>query len=237
MAVFIGIGGKARKVPNLYVGIGGKARKVKAGWIGIGGKARLFYSGDNNLVSKLTDLWTGRYYDYDTSSGNNRFGNYCEHSGNTSTNSINSYATVINKQMTVYGRKKEADEGFEGRAAIFTNQKIRLTNGQTAKVTVSVQSAGTQFAWSILSLRYGTSLPETGAKSIYANTTQMTPVSANYHYVRTNKTEYEFTFNGATGDYYVGVFLSASCIGDSNVRISEGTSIGGQVTLQGVAIK
>lgn len=42
--VYIGVGGKARKVKNLYIGVGGKARKVKKAYIGVGGKARLFYS-------------------------------------------------------------------------------------------------------------------------------------------------------------------------------------------------
>ena len=43
--LFVGIGGKARKVKKIYVGIAGKARKVKKAYIGIAGKARLFWSG------------------------------------------------------------------------------------------------------------------------------------------------------------------------------------------------
>ena len=42
--VYIGIGGKARKVKKIYFGVGGKARKVKKAYIGVGGKARCFYS-------------------------------------------------------------------------------------------------------------------------------------------------------------------------------------------------
>ncbi len=43
---FIGVGGKARQVKNIYVGVSGKARKVKRAYVGVGGKARLVYSSD-----------------------------------------------------------------------------------------------------------------------------------------------------------------------------------------------
>lgn len=41
--IYVGVGGKARKVKQLYVGVGGKARKVKKVYVGVGGKARLVY--------------------------------------------------------------------------------------------------------------------------------------------------------------------------------------------------
>ena len=41
--LYVGVGGKARKVKALYVGVGGKARKVKKVYVGVGGKARLVY--------------------------------------------------------------------------------------------------------------------------------------------------------------------------------------------------
>lgn len=39
--VYVGVGGKARRVKALYVGVGGKARKVKKVYIGVDGKAML----------------------------------------------------------------------------------------------------------------------------------------------------------------------------------------------------
>ena len=42
--VYIGVGGKARKVKKMYAGIGGKARKVKKAYVGVNGVARLFFS-------------------------------------------------------------------------------------------------------------------------------------------------------------------------------------------------
>ena len=41
---FIGVGGKARQVKNIYVGVSGKARKVKRVYVGVGSKARLVYN-------------------------------------------------------------------------------------------------------------------------------------------------------------------------------------------------
>ena len=42
--IYVGVGGKARKIKQLYVGVGGKARKVKKVYVGVGGKARLVYT-------------------------------------------------------------------------------------------------------------------------------------------------------------------------------------------------
>lgn len=57
--VYIGVGGKARKVRNLYIGVGGKARKVKKAYVGVGGKARLFYT--STLPPTTIELWNGEY--------------------------------------------------------------------------------------------------------------------------------------------------------------------------------
>ena len=43
---FVGVGGKAKQVKNIYVGVSGKARKVKKAYVGVSGKARLVYSSD-----------------------------------------------------------------------------------------------------------------------------------------------------------------------------------------------
>lgn len=42
--IYVGVGGKARKVKQLYVGVAGKARKVKKVYVGVGGKARLVWA-------------------------------------------------------------------------------------------------------------------------------------------------------------------------------------------------
>lgn len=42
--VYIGVGGKARRVRKVYFGVGSKARKVKKAYIGIGGVARPFWN-------------------------------------------------------------------------------------------------------------------------------------------------------------------------------------------------
>ena len=41
--LYVGVGGKARKMKAAYIGISGKARKIKKIYIGVGGKARLVY--------------------------------------------------------------------------------------------------------------------------------------------------------------------------------------------------
>lgn len=48
--VYVGIGGKARKVKQIYIGIGGLARKVKKAYVGVGGVARPFWG----LAEKVT---------------------------------------------------------------------------------------------------------------------------------------------------------------------------------------
>ena len=42
-ALYVGVGGKARKMKAAYIGISGKARKIKKIYVGVGGKARLVY--------------------------------------------------------------------------------------------------------------------------------------------------------------------------------------------------
>ena len=41
--LYVGVGGKARKMKAAYIGISGKARKIKKIYVGVGGKARLVY--------------------------------------------------------------------------------------------------------------------------------------------------------------------------------------------------
>lgn len=58
--VYIGIGGKAKKVSKMYIGIGGVAKKIKKGYIGVGGVAKLFYNSQPVLgLSKASITLTG----------------------------------------------------------------------------------------------------------------------------------------------------------------------------------
>lgn len=59
--MYVGVGGKARKIKKAYVGIGGKARKIKKGYVGIGGVARCFWSGGElGYYGTVTPLSVGR---------------------------------------------------------------------------------------------------------------------------------------------------------------------------------
>jgi hypothetical protein len=44
-AIYVGVGGVARKVKSIYIGVDGVARKVKKGYIGVGGVARPCWGG------------------------------------------------------------------------------------------------------------------------------------------------------------------------------------------------
>lgn len=223
--IYVGIGGKARKIKDLYVGIGGKARKVTKGYIGIGGKARLFYS--SGYIDQLTDPWTGRRYL--TSSGS--WGYRTQNSGNTSTDQINTYATVIGNQMTVYGNKTDTNTGQWGEAIKLTSSKVRLTNGKNVTVTLSVQSAGAQYGRMASTVRfvYGSSKPLAGSTSITKNLTLGTSAS-----VTSNLTQLFFTFTGTTGDYYIGVYLLA--VNGSDSVSGSGVHIGGQITVREITV-
>lgn len=54
--VYIGVGGKARKVKKIYIGVGGKARKVKKGYIGVGGVARPFFTTGLEYYGKAPEM-------------------------------------------------------------------------------------------------------------------------------------------------------------------------------------
>lgn len=61
--VYIGVGGKARKVKKIYIGVAGVARKVKKAYIGVGGVARIFWSGGQiESYGEVTALYRGVEY-------------------------------------------------------------------------------------------------------------------------------------------------------------------------------
>lgn len=50
--IYVGIGGKARKVSKAYVGVGGVAHTIKKGYVGdSNGKARLFFNGGKTIIN------------------------------------------------------------------------------------------------------------------------------------------------------------------------------------------
>ena len=69
--VYIGVGGKARKVKKIYIGVAGVARKVKKAYIGVGGVARIFWSGGAlEYYGTATALSSGRTYHAAATVGN-----------------------------------------------------------------------------------------------------------------------------------------------------------------------
>ena len=58
--IYVGVGGKARKVKQLYVGVAGKARKVKKVYVGVGGKARLVYVAYIPVTSITLKSWSAQ---------------------------------------------------------------------------------------------------------------------------------------------------------------------------------
>lgn len=57
MTGYIGIGGTARKVKNLYFGVGNTARKVKKAYIGVNGVAQLWYSSGLSLAQLFAGIY------------------------------------------------------------------------------------------------------------------------------------------------------------------------------------
>lgn len=70
-AVYVGVGGKARKVKKGYIGVDGKARKIKKAYVGVGGKARPFWGGGElAYYGEVTPLSQARSRAGATSVGN-----------------------------------------------------------------------------------------------------------------------------------------------------------------------
>lgn len=72
--LYVGVGGKARKMKAAYIGISGKARKVKKIYVGVGGRARLVYQSYIPVTgisatyvlkqTKADDTYASVYYNY-----------------------------------------------------------------------------------------------------------------------------------------------------------------------------
>jgi hypothetical protein len=209
------------------VGVGGKAKKVKAGWIGIGGKARLFYSAISNIVNQLTNMWTGYYYDYYSSSGKNHFGARCNN-GSSYTYGGTTWSTISGNTLTVYCRwDADGGPGFSGRAVKISSQKLAINNGQKVKVKLTVNNAGTSYSHSNLCVHAYTAFPTGGNNSVFQNSSAL----GNDQKVKSSQTEYTFTFSGTSGSYYIGVGLIGWATHNEDTLYT-----GGQVTIQSVEI-
>lgn len=60
-AIYVGVGGAARKMKKAYISVNGAARKVKKMYIGVEGKARLCYSAELEKTGTAASLSVARY--------------------------------------------------------------------------------------------------------------------------------------------------------------------------------
>ncbi|WP_033118139.1 hypothetical protein [Intestinimonas butyriciproducens] len=100
--VYIGVGGKARKVKKIYIGVAGVARKVKKAYIGVGGVARIFWSGGQiESYGEVTALSVGRQ-----EPAGNAIGGYALFAGGRSAsstyrNTIDAYNSSLTRSTPV----------------------------------------------------------------------------------------------------------------------------------------
>lgn len=185
--------------------------------------------------SFMTDLWTGYFYDYNSSSGKNYFGHRCANTGNdTGSYNIGKYAKISGNTLTVYATSDDdGGSGFMGEAVKIATQKTTLNNGQKVTVTATINSAGTasnnNFATSNIRALAYSSKPTAGYNlSLYSN-------SKNIGHARVvaGTTSYSFTFTGTSGSYYIGIGLDANA---TNYNQDYGQMLSGQITLTNVEI-
>lgn len=144
--IFVGIGGKARKVKKIYVGIGGKARKVKKAYVGIAGKARLFWSGGEvsyygtvTALSRARSGLTGGYIE-----------NYALFAGGTTNintgefyNTVDAYNVSLVRSVSQMG-SSQAGSAFAriGEYALFAGGYYRTSSsGSTPYSSVDALNA------------------------------------------------------------------------------------------------
>lgn len=104
-AVYVGVGGKARRVSKMYVGVGGKARRIKYGYVGVDGKARQFYSAGELSKPAFSASMSANSSEYGAAS----VGGYALFAGgsnnpilwNTGKNSVTTKVMSVNESLTV----------------------------------------------------------------------------------------------------------------------------------------
>ena len=227
MPIFFGVGGQAKKVPNLYIGVGGAAKKVKAGWIGIGGAAKLFYAGIMDVIANMTRGY--RAYAY--WNGNKHEWHYGTEYGMSS-----SYAAISGNTLTVNARYNGTND-YYGFAAKVSTDKVNLTGKKKITVkyrvdAVSPTMGGYTSNHADVNLYYGANLPSTGYnQSIYKGYTK---IGAGDRITRKQVgTIVTNTFDiNISGSYYLMVFLEGypcSVSGDN-------PSLAGKVTITSIEL-
>ena len=153
MAVYFGVGDKAKKVSNLYIGVGDKARKIKAGWIGVGDKARLFYSAISStpILSSFGRINYGlKYYDND-----DRQWHKSANTRNTAqwiTSSIDSTTKYVTLGVKAQNNN---DKEYHGIAVASAWNPVNFSGVKQIKVTYTVNSAGADGHTADLHVKYG----------------------------------------------------------------------------------
>lgn len=94
-AIYIGVGGRARRVKKVYFGVSGIARKVKSAFIGIGDKARLFWSGGEPVYFKSTTFGSARYHQM-----TGTIGDYALFAGGSTVSSASTRVDAFNSVLT-----------------------------------------------------------------------------------------------------------------------------------------
>lgn len=225
--IFFGVGGKARKVPNLYIGVGGKARKIKAGWIGVGGKARLFYSASTSILAIMNKAyrsyayWSSREYKW-------------KHG--TEYGLSSSFASISGNTLTANARYTGSID-YNGYAVKVTDSKINFSGKTKITIKYKVDGVGATLGGSTshkayVQLEYGANLPATGYDQDVDN--GYTSIGTS-DYLKSNQvnTVVTNTYNiNISGSYYLMVMLEG--IPCSVAR--DNPELAGRITLQSIEL-
>lgn len=153
MAVYFGVGDKARKVSNLYIGVGDKARKIKAGWIGVGDKARLFYSAISStpILSSFGRINSGlKYYDNDDRQWHKN--SNTRKTATWITSSIDSTTKYVTLGVKAQNNN---DKEYHGMAVASAWNPVNFSGVKQIRVTYTVNSAGADSHTADLQVKYG----------------------------------------------------------------------------------
>jgi hypothetical protein len=169
--MYVGVGGKARKIKKAYVGIGGKARKIKKAYVGIGGKARLVWTSEPSGISSFQNLKSASapdaYYKFVAVASNSQY--LVAHMYHFRDTTGKGYTTAFNTQYvetsaTQFGSYRSNMTGTIGNYSLIaggerdsTDSKENQTYSQTSSVKAYNTSLTASSATLAGSYGYGTS--------------------------------------------------------------------------------
>ncbi len=181
-ALYIGIGGAARKMKKAYIGIGGAARRVKKIYIGVGGTARLCYS-----YSALSYLGTVSGLSYERSGlAGAAAGNYAVFVGGNYTGGIDIYNSALARSTgsslwtlydgmaaaTLYGYAFFGGGSYAGEEEAYPNAKvIAFDNSLTRRSLADLNSGEDGIA--AATTPYYVIFPSSGGNGTYYNTSMV----------------------------------------------------------------